>query len=364
MKNASSLAVNEKGRDLWFDNIKGFLIICVVVGHMVGSAAAKYPTMAFLYNFIYTFHMAAFAMVSGYFMKRRVAQKDYASFINKMLVPYLCAQVFVYLIRFIVPTSVKTLSLDNVSTGTSFSFLFPLYQLWYFAAMMFAFLFCVWVKADKKPLRAFILSLLLSVVSGCFTYAQIFKLSKSLSVLPFFVIGFICTSDFAAKLRTRKLLIIPSVLIIGGAACCMWALRHEESPVSIFAFTSRLYSFAFDLPFKYAVLVWLATVFAGILIGASFFVICPRRKTPLAVLGEKSNYIFVLHALPVAIAKDIFLNPDYSFELDTPLSKAIYLLICVAICYLLVSKPVTALTRPIIEPKFDIRKIGEYLKIK
>lgn len=364
MQNASATAALGKNRDLWFDNIKGFLIICVVVGHMLGSAAAKYPTMAFLYNFIYTFHMAAFAMVSGYFMKRRVAQKDYVSFINKMLVPYLCAQVFVYLIRFIVPTSVQTLSLDNVSTYTSLSFMFPLYQLWYFAAMMFAFLFCVWVKADKKPLRAFVLSVALSLLSGYFTYIHIFKLSKSLAVLPFFVIGFICTSDFADALKKKKLFIAPAVLIIGAAACCMWKLRHEDSPVSIFAFTSRLNNYAYDLPFKYAVLVWLATLFAGILIGTAFCVICPRRKTPLTVLGEKSNYIFVLHALPVAIAKDMLINPDYSISLDTPLSKLIYLLVCVAICYVLVSKPVTTLTRPIIEPKFDVRRIGEYLKIK
>lgn len=66
----------KKERDSWFDNIKGFLMICVVVGHFVGVYITRYPTFNFLYNFIYTFHMPAFAVVSGYFMKRRVEQKD------------------------------------------------------------------------------------------------------------------------------------------------------------------------------------------------------------------------------------------------------------------------------------------------
>lgn len=354
----------KKERDSWFDNIKGFLMICVVVGHLIGTCISKYPTMNFLYHYIYSFHMPAFAIVSGYFMKRRVENKDYASVINKTLVPYLFAQVFVYLIGFVVPNSNKSLSLGIFSGDGEFSFFFPLYQLWYFAAVMFAFVFCVAVKADKKPLRAFVLSLIISVGSGVFSYVQLFKLSKSMAFLPFFVIGFICTSNFMNNVKKRKILIIPSVLIIGASAICLWMLRHEESPIAIFSLISRLQNFAFGIPFEYAILVWLGFIFGGTLISFSIFVISPRKKTPLAILGRRSNYIFVLHAFVVAVVRNWHIEKQILFELDSPLAKVLFLVFCVGVCYLLASKPITTIFRPLIEPNFDVRKIKEYLNIE
>ncbi len=352
-----------KERDAWFDNIKGVLMICVVVGHFVGAYINRYPTFNFLYNFIYTFHMPAFAIVSGYFMKRRVEKKDYVSVINKTLVPYMFAQVLVFLIGYIIPSARKSLQLNIFDVNGEFSFFFPLYQLWYFAAVIFAFVYCVAIKADKKPFRALAVSVVLSVASGAFTYVQLFKLSKSMAFLPFFVIGFVCTSNAMDFVKKKRLLAIPSVLVFGATALCMWLIRHKETPIPIFSLISRLNNFAYDLPFGYAVLVWLGFILGGTIISFALFSLCPRKKTPLAILGQRSSYVFVLHAFFVALLKDFYLQKVLVYNLEGPIEKAILLLVAVAVCYLLVSKPIVTIFKPVIEPGFDIRKIREYLKI-
>ncbi len=62
-------------RDAWLDNVKGFLIVTVVIGHLVASVVKGFYTFEFIFNFIYSFHMPAFALVSGYLMKNRIKKK-------------------------------------------------------------------------------------------------------------------------------------------------------------------------------------------------------------------------------------------------------------------------------------------------
>lgn len=352
-----------KERDAWFDNVKGALMICVVVGHFVGAYISRYTTFNFLYNFVYSFHMPAFAIVSGYFMKRRVEKRDYVSVINKTVVPYMIAQVMMFLIGYIIPSARKNMQLDIFDVNGEFSFLFPLYQLWYFAAVIFAFIYCVAVKADKKPIRALVFSVVISIISGSFTYVQLFKLSKSMAFLPFFVIGFICTSDVMGFVKKKRILAIPSVLVVGATAVLMWLIRKKESPIPIFSLISRFNNFAYDLSFGQGVLVWLGFILGGTIISFALFSLCPRKKTPLAILGKRSNYVFILHAFFVAILKDLCIKKAFVYNLETPVEKVLLLLSAVAVCYILVSKPVVKIFKPFIEPSFDIRKIKEYLKI-
>lgn len=59
-------------RITFIDSIKGFAIICVVLGHIVGGYYDSniYPSASdllyIIHNLIYTFHMPLFMTVSGY----------------------------------------------------------------------------------------------------------------------------------------------------------------------------------------------------------------------------------------------------------------------------------------------------------
>lgn len=65
----------EKQREQWVDSARGIAIVLVVIGHVVASyhEADLYTDNA-LYNFIsqfvYSFHMALFMIVSGYLYSR------------------------------------------------------------------------------------------------------------------------------------------------------------------------------------------------------------------------------------------------------------------------------------------------------
>lgn len=87
----------EKQRNYHFDNMKGILILCVVLGHTVSnlfSVWGNYLATKYLYYLIYTFHMPVFIFISGFFSKRH---SDYETYLKKAisgcLIPYLIFNV-------------------------------------------------------------------------------------------------------------------------------------------------------------------------------------------------------------------------------------------------------------------------------
>lgn len=351
-----------KPRDSWLDNAKGILMIAVVVGHFIASVVNKYDTFAFLSNLIYFFHMPAFAIVSGFFLKRRVDTKDYASVINKTVVPYCFAQIIIYLFAIILPDGVKALSAERLYESGVFSFLFPLYHLWYFIGVVVAFVFLVAIKAKEHPLRAVVVSLALSLISGAIPTVEFLKLTKILAFLPFFVLGYLIPKDFMKSVRKRKYNIASLVLFVAVVAV-FWVLRDKGSLTGIFAMTWRFERYKFDIGFWEAVLVRLGFILSSAVFSLAFLNLCPKRKCIFTRLGEKSVYVYILHVVVVAVIRH--LNYDYKIllELDSPVVKILYLIFSVLICFVLTLPPVVKVFKKVFEPTFDIRKIPEYLKI-
>ena len=78
-----------KKRLLYFDNLKGFAILLVVLGHCIQQCDTE-GNYQFLCRLIYAFHMPLFMAVSGYFgVKLNV---DYLPEIRKrfvrLMIPY------------------------------------------------------------------------------------------------------------------------------------------------------------------------------------------------------------------------------------------------------------------------------------
>ncbi|MES3695799.1 acyltransferase family protein [Mammaliicoccus sciuri] len=85
---------NEKERDHYFDNARFFLIVLVVFGHLTRSYVNDSHIFKALYMFIYSFHMPAFVLISGFFAKG-VGKPGYIKKITiKLLLPYLIFQLF------------------------------------------------------------------------------------------------------------------------------------------------------------------------------------------------------------------------------------------------------------------------------
>ena len=77
-----------KQRSYYFDNGKFFLIVLVVLGTFDHNLQEDVDTNA-LYNTIYTFHMPAFILISGYFAKG-IFDKGIYSEIGQKIIDSLC----------------------------------------------------------------------------------------------------------------------------------------------------------------------------------------------------------------------------------------------------------------------------------
>jgi len=80
---------NLKQRLLYFDNLKGFAILLVVLGHCIQQCDSE-GSYQFLYNLIYAFHMPLFMAVSGFFGYKsnvEILQVTKKKFL-RLMVPY------------------------------------------------------------------------------------------------------------------------------------------------------------------------------------------------------------------------------------------------------------------------------------
>ena len=63
-------------REAYWDNVRFFLILAVVIGHFVDYNTAKSDLCKATYLFIYIFHMPTFIFISGFFSKNTLTDKN------------------------------------------------------------------------------------------------------------------------------------------------------------------------------------------------------------------------------------------------------------------------------------------------
>ena len=126
-------------RNIVFDQLKGILIILVIIGHVALGEIKENP----LREFLYFFHMPIFLAITGYFISQSTLNLPYKEIIkkykNRLITPYLLAFIFYTTLLIIF----KTNSLKQFIA----LFLYPFYHLWYIPAM---FIFIFYLKAISK----------------------------------------------------------------------------------------------------------------------------------------------------------------------------------------------------------------------
>lgn len=69
-----------------WDNLKFFMILCVVTGHFLGEMISGDYMGQTIYLFIYTFHMPVFIFLAGMFSKKSIKQKRYEVVIEYLII--------------------------------------------------------------------------------------------------------------------------------------------------------------------------------------------------------------------------------------------------------------------------------------
>jgi fucose 4-O-acetylase-like acetyltransferase len=187
-------------RDYLMDNLKAFLIILVVWGHLLTSMKGEYNSLRSIYIFIFFFHMPAMIFVSGYFSKNLEKIRNNA-FVT-ILVPYLILNVLNY--------AYKMFIIHEKFSG--YRFFKPYWGLWYLLAL---FIWRFFLKDLVKIRFVLPLSFAFAIVSGFSKeFADYMALGRIVCFLPFFLLGYYCKEEYIEKIRRLPKLI--SVVIVAA----------------------------------------------------------------------------------------------------------------------------------------------------
>lgn len=160
-------------RDLQIDTLKGFLILCVILGHLIGSLKSQGGA---IWNMIYTFHMPLFVLVSGFFSRRD--RTNEFSLIKPLVV-----------FQFI-----NVIILSILGHDFSFTyFLVPYWTLWYLLSLIFWRLMLKYTPKAllDRPYVYLCLAIVASLAIGLvIPYGRILSIQRTISFFPFFLLGY------------------------------------------------------------------------------------------------------------------------------------------------------------------------------
>ena len=173
----------KKNRIHKFDNLKGFAIFLIVLGHFL--FLTEYKDILVLRNFIYLFHLPIFFFVAGYFSK--IDSNQPLKSFKRLIVPY------------IIFTIIYSVFYSFSKTSTSI-FLIPTFGLWFLLALFFMKMALPIVNKFKYPL---ILSIIVALSFGLIKYdGDILGLRRAVVFFPIFLIGFYF-NEYKSKLDSN-----------------------------------------------------------------------------------------------------------------------------------------------------------------
>lgn len=268
--------MNSKTRDSYFDNLRGFLIICVIIGN---SLEYINPTSINPHYFIlclYMFHMPLFTFISGYFCKK--SKRTTKEKVIDTVKTYLFAQIFYYFFNLIV----------TKNYGLKFELLKPSWTLWYLLALIFWYIISDYITNYKKAL---VISIILSLILGFDpSLGTLASSSRIVFFLPFFIAGMAFEKKDLEKLKQHKIAITLSTIIIFAI---LFAFRSVIDVETLFEYTNyTFYGGTSTIPF----LTRCFHFIGAFTIGSFILMVFPSKKTILSWIGKNSLILYISHS--------------------------------------------------------------------
>ncbi len=189
-----------KERDFRIDNIKGLLIFFVILGHIVLKIRSV-PLWGGVINVIYSFHMPAFILISGYLSKHIDTYRKKE--LDTLLWPFAVFQVLYMLFAFFTPYY-----------SFSPNFFSPIYLTWYILALFLWRLVLPYFRFMNKYIVILIL-LTLSAYSGAVLTNSVFSLYRVFYYFPIFALGYYIKDldSFYLKVRPWRYVFICTFIV-------------------------------------------------------------------------------------------------------------------------------------------------------
>ena len=259
-------------RNYTIDCLKGFLILCVIVGHIcLGSLDENVVRYI-----IYSFHMPLFLFISGYLidiekMRCTSFSQLFSKYKQRMILPWIIAWITYSLI-----ISIKDLSFDNFLVNLST----PFYHLWYVPSLLF-FILTTWLFLKFTDTLSSLLMLV--SLSLLFNSLQFSFNAFSFNYMSYYVLGVLARKT-GMTIRTKN-----AIFWIGGGILFLFCLYSRGIMIEDY----RQYLM---LPFM--VMICLIIVLPLIINNS-------LKSEILVYLGSHSLQIYLWHVLPILFFKNI-----------------------------------------------------------
>lgn len=331
--------MNQSKRNVAVDNLRAFLIFCVVAGHLLEILG--FTGSRTLYVVLYSFHMPAFVFISG--MCCKLDEHTPKKLVCNYIYPYLVFQtLYLTFDKYVL----------HHGNNVAYQYTTPYWLLWYLMAMILWQLM-LWLYSGIKSRKiALGISVSLALLSGFdSSIGYYMSLSRTLVLFPFFLAGYYSKdycffNDQVWHEKNRKYRRIRVLSILAGGLTLAGLIRYAPQITYPLLYHSCAY-FPPDFCVGHrALMMGISCVWIGVL-----FALVPRRRIPwITYCGRNTMTIFVLHGFVTRmLGKELA-----SLKLNShwPLFCGLVLLIPVVFTL----PPVVAMIRPLIRFKKPWRR--------
>ncbi|MEV5610307.1 acyltransferase family protein [Streptomyces sp. NPDC052225] len=333
---AQAAAPKPRQRDAFFDNAKYLAIVFVAMGHCWEPLTDGSRTAEALYMTVYTFHMPAFILISGYFSRSFDMRPDrLRRLITGVAVPYVLFEIAY--------TLFKRTAGDDPSYPISL--LDPWYLTWFLVALFVWRLTTPLWKIIRWPIPVAVAVAVLASVSP--ELGDDLDLQRVLQFLPFFVLGLFMKPEHFQLVRRREVRILSVPIVLGALALAYWAGPRMTSAW----FYHRDSAQELGAPWWAGVVMTLALFGCSIVLTACFFAWVPRRKMWFTVLGAGTLYGYLLHGFLAKGSR--FWNWFDADWVHTPAGQIAVTVVAAAVVTVLCTPPVQRIFRFAMEPKME-----------
>lgn len=270
-------------REYLYDNIKAFLIFCVVLGHMLEPFSGE--GIKTIYIVIYSFHMPLFVFCSGMFAKfkpERIAKK--------IVLPYVIFQM------------INCLGSYGVEKDIGIQFTTPVWTLWYLPALFVWTMLVPFIDRARKRHKMIILcgAFVVGLLAGYDkTIGYYMSLSRIIVFLPYFILGFYYRQSDKVKGWLERIKSEYVFLTAIGVMLLICFVSDNVNPKWLY----NSYTYA-DLNYN---LVYRLFIYGcGMILSIAILKVFPKRKTCFSYIGQRSMQIFLLHGFMVRILTQNF----------------------------------------------------------
>ncbi|MCW2784843.1 MAG: acyltransferase 3 [Marmoricola sp.] len=273
-------------RDPWFDNIKMTLVTLVVVGHS-WALLPNTTTESWAYNFLYSWHIPAFAMITGYFSRSFAwTPAKLRNLVLTVAVPYFVFEAAVSYYR----EWTGGITLHHL-------FLHPHYPMWYLVALFF------WRLAapafQKLPAYAAVAVAVAIGVTGGFYAPDLLDANRLLGFLPFFVVGLTFGSRQWQRIRSPRA--VPWAVV--GLVGVFVLARFTDSWISTDWYYSTQRFGDLGASGIHAVLIKAALLGIGLVAALSVFALVPRGRGWFSTMGSATMVVYLFHGFVVMLTR-------------------------------------------------------------